>query len=81
MMVIMLRSSVKSTAAIFRMHHGVAEIACAEDAMNAAAERVTATSPTTALGAAALIRHVIEDMEINEDSATLAWPVSLLRSR
>ena len=49
--------------------------------MNAAAERVTATSPTTALGAAALIRHVIEDMEVNEDSATLAWPVSLLRSR
>ena len=55
-----------------------ARIACAEDAMNAAAERVTATRPTTAAGAAALIRHVTEDMEVHEDSDTSAWPVSLL---
>ncbi len=45
--------------------------------MDAAAERVTATRPTTAAGAAALIRYVIEDMEADDDD-TSAWPVSLL---
>lgn len=54
-----------------------ARIDCARDAMNVAAERVTATTPTTAAGAAALGRYVIEAME--DDAAdTSAWPVSLL---
>ena len=53
-----------------------ARIARAEDAMDAAAKRLTATKPTTAAGAAALIRYVIQ--EIGDTNDTSTWPVNLL---
>ena len=56
----------------------VGDVRQARSAMDSAADRVTATTPTTAAGAAALIRHVIEDLENHETTDTSEWPARLL---